>query len=152
MENDVVQFCKSCHGCQLVSTQSKPDPMSRNEFPSGLWQHVARDYLGLPSGDYLLVFVDYYSSWVEVVSTKSTAAEKTITMFKGVFCAHGNPLSVTADNGPQFRSEIFNKYLRQNGIEHHSTTPLWPQANGEIERQNSSLMKGTRIAQTEQKD
>lgn len=35
---------------------------------------------------------------------------------------------------------------------HLKTTPKWPQANGEVERQNSSLMKRIRIAQAERLD
>ena len=31
-------------------------------------------------------------------------------------------------------------------------TPLWPQANGEVERQNRSLLKRIKIAQIEKKD
>ena len=37
----------------------------------------------------------------------------------------------------------------QKGIIHLKTTPKWPQANGEVERQNASLMKRIRIAQAE---
>ena len=37
----------------------------------------------------------------------------------------------------------------ENGIEKQMTTPLWPQANGEIERQNRSILKRLRIAQAE---
>ena len=43
---------------------------------------------------------------------------------------HGLPLSVTTDNGP------FESYLEGCGIEHRKTIPLWPQANGKVERQN----------------
>ena len=32
------------------------------------------------------------------------------------------------------------------------TTPLWPRANGEVERQNRSLLKAMRAAQAEKKD
>ena len=39
--------------------------------------------------------------------------------------------------------------MEENGIEHIGTTPLWPQANGEIERQNRSILKRLRIAQAE---
>ena len=51
--------------------------------------------------------------------------------------------------GPQFTSEHFTKYLEENGIAHRRTTSLWPQANGEIERQNRSILKRLRIAQAE---
>ena len=70
-------------------------------------------------------------------------------MLSKIFVTHGLPLSLRADNGPQFTSEHFTKYLEENGIEHRRTTPLWPPANGEIERQNRSILKRLRIAQAE---
>ena len=39
--------------------------------------------------------------------------------------------------------------MEENGIAHRRTTSLWPQANGEIERQNRSILKRLRIAQAE---
>ena len=59
-------------------------------------------------------------------------------------------VSVTSDNGPQFISDTIEQYFTNCGIEHRKTTPLWPQANGEVERQNRSLLK--RIAQAENKN
>ncbi|PFX23985.1 Retrovirus-related Pol polyprotein from transposon 17.6 [Stylophora pistillata] len=53
------------------------------------------------------------------------------------------------DNGPQFVYEEFQAFLRTNGMEHRKTTPLWPQANGEVERQNRSLLKCIQIAHLE---
>ena len=47
---------------------------------------------------------------------------------------------------------MFELYLEDNGIEHRETTPLWPQANGEVERQNKSLLKRMKIAQAEEKE
>ena len=43
-------------------------------------------------------------------------------------------------------------YFQDNDIEHRTSTPCWPQANGEVERQNRSLLKVIRIAQAEKKD
>lgn len=37
-------------------------------------------------------------------------------------------------------------------IEHRYTTPLWPRANGEVERQNRSLLKSMRAAHAEGKN
>ena len=45
------------------------------------------------------------------------------------------------DSGAQFVSDEMEKYFQDNGIEHRTSTPLWPQANGEVERQNRSLLK-----------
>ena len=59
---------------------------------------------------------------------------------------------MTKHNGPQFRSDVFEQYLEDCGVEYRKTTPLWPQANGEVDRQNRSLLKRMRIAQAEGKE
>ena len=56
------------------------------------------------------------------------------------------------DNGPQFGSEVFERYLEDNGTEHRKTTQLWPQANDQVEKQNKSLLKRIRIAQPKGKE
>ena len=41
---------------------------------------------------------------------------------------------------------------KKNGINHRAVTPSHSAANGEVEKQNRSLMKRIRITQTESKD
>ena len=69
-----------------------------------------------------------------------------------ILVTHGLPLSIRTDNRPQFMNECFKNFMEENGVEHRMTTPLWPQANGEIERQNRSILKRLRIAQAEGKN
>ena len=61
-------------------------------------------------------------------------------------------MNITSDNEPQFQSKEFEKYLVDNGILHRKVTPPWNRANGEVERQNRSLLKGMSIAQADVKD
>ncbi|XP_061195212.1 uncharacterized protein K02A2.6-like [Saccostrea echinata] len=153
LDKSVEKFCKSCYGCQLVGQPSKPEPMKRTELPSAPWQHLAADLLGpLPSKEYIFVLVDYYSRYFEVAVTESISSEN-ITSLISKFClTHGLPFSIHTDNGPQFVSEHFKDFMLDNGIVHHRTTPLWQQANGEVERQNRSIMKRVRIAFAEGRD
>ena len=81
--------------------------------------------------------------------TKSTTSEKTVSMLSRIFVTLGLPLSLRTGNGSQYVSDHFKKYLEEDGIEHRRTAPLWPQENGEIERQNRSILKRLRIAQAE---
>ena len=74
---------------------------------------------------------------------------KVIDNLEDIFSLHGLPITIKCDNGPQFISGEFQECCVQNGIVHLKTTPKWPQANGEVERQNASLMKRIRIAQAE---
>ena len=153
IDREAEKFCKTCHGCQLVSSPANPEPIKSTPLPSGPWQHLAIDLLGpLPSGESVLVIVDYFSRYYEVEVMRSTTSEKVIECLEKIFTTHGLPLSLRNDNGPQFRSEVFELYLDDNGIEHRKTTPLWPQANGEVERQNKSLLKRMKIAQAEGKE
>ncbi|XP_015779025.1 PREDICTED: uncharacterized protein K02A2.6-like [Acropora digitifera] len=96
--------------------------------------------------------LDYYSRFFEMQFTKSITTEKIVSLMSKKFVTHGLPCSLRTDNGPQFVSDHFKGYLEKNGIEHSRTTPLWPQANGQIERQNRTILKRLRISQAEGRD
>ena len=62
MDAATEKLCRSCHGCQVVGELCAPEPMQRIEPPTGPWQDVAVDLMGLlPTGESLLVVVDYYT-------------------------------------------------------------------------------------------
>ena len=79
--------------------------------------------------------------------TKSITAKKIVTLMSKMFVTHGLPFFLRAENGTQFISDHFKRYLEKTGIEHKQTAPLWPQANKEIERKNPTILKSLRIAQ-----
>ena len=98
------------------------------------------------------MLVDYYSRWLGIAIMRKTTAEVLTPILTKIFSTHGLPLTITTDNGPQFISHHFRNYCKENGIEHRKITPIRPQANGEIERQNRSLLKRMRIAQAEKRN
>jgi len=153
MDKDVEKVCKVCHGCQVTSGCDPPDPMSRVLPPNAPWQDCSADLLGhLPTGESMLVVVDYFSRFVEVAILKSTTSTKIIEAISPMFARFGVAFSLRTDNGPQFVSEEFELFLQAYGVEHRRTTPLWPQANGEVKRQNRSLLKCLQIANLEGKN
>lgn len=150
MDMAIEAFVKNGRGCILVSTPDPPQPMVRKEMPNGPWEDIAIDFLGpLPNGETLLVVVDYYSRYIEVCEMNQTTAKHTIDELGKIFYRYGIPLSVRADNGPQFNSncEEFKNFCDEFGIRLVNTIPYWPQQNGEVERQNRSILKRLRIAQ-----
>ena len=150
MDSGIEKYVKSCYGCQLVGSPCKPEPLKPPDLPARPWQDLAIDLMGpLPSGDYVFVCVDYYSRYYEIDILRTITSEKIIDSLEQIFIVHGLPISITSDNGRQFISEEFEKYLEDNDIVHRCTTPLHPSANGEVERQNRSLLKRLKIAQTE---
>ena len=131
---------------------SPPEPMQRTEPPTGPWQDLAAELMGpMPGGENLLVVVDYYSRYYEFVVTWSTTSPKIIAALTEIFARFGYPYLLKADNEPQFDSREFEELLRERGIEQRRSPPLWPQANGEVERQNRTLLKAMKVAAAEGK-
>lgn len=146
LDKDVSRFVKTCQSCLIVSAPSKPEPMTRRPLPIAPWIDIAIDFLGpLPTGEFLLVVIDYFSRYMEVKIMKSITAEATIDVLDEVFLRLGYPRTITLDNGRQFVSTKFHEYCKFNGIHLNHVAPYWPQANGLVERQNRSLLKRIRI-------
>ena len=148
IDKAVETYCRSCHGCQLVARPDAPEPIRSTTLPVGPWIDVGVDLLGpLPSGHSILVVVDYYSRYYEYSILQSTTTEKVLDSLDDMFSRQGWPMTIKSDNGPQFRSDEFGDYCTHYAIQHLRVTAKWAQANGEVERQNASIMKRVRIAQ-----
>ncbi|XP_062710772.1 uncharacterized protein LOC134288869 [Aedes albopictus] len=120
----------------------------RRALPEKPWVDVAIDFLGpLPSGEYLLVIIDYFSRYKEVEILRKITANETAERLEKIFVRLGYPRTITLDNGRQFVSTYFDQYCKQRGIILNKTTPYWPQENGLVERQNRSLVKRLKISQ-----
>ena len=76
---------------------------------------------------------------------RSTTSAAVIKCLDSHFARYGVPAGLRTDNDS-------NLVLEEMGIVHHCNTPLWPRANGEVERQNRSLLKARRVSQAEGKD
>lgn len=148
IDRQTEEFVKHCRGCTLVSAPNAPEPLRPTELPMAPWEHLAIDFLGpLPTGHYIFVVVDYYSRFVEVEIMTRIDSVQTIKRLKVMFARFGLPISITADNGKQLVSGDFKQYCEVHNIHLNSTTPYWPQMNGEVERQNRSLLKRMIICQ-----
>lgn len=153
MDKQAEKYVRTCHGCQVVALPDYPQPMKRRRLPDGPWKELAIDLLGpLPSKHYLLVVVDYYSRFYEVDVLNNIEAKTIIKSLKKSFARFGNPISITSDNGRQFISSEYKEFCEENDIKIFNICPLWPQANGEVERQNRSILKRLKIAQASKGD
>lgn len=70
-------------------------------------------------------------------------ASETIKELVTIFSRFGPPSTLRADNGSQFSSkcEEFNDFCKTNDISLVTTILFWPAMNGEVVRQNRSLLK-----------
>lgn len=127
--------------------------MNRRKMPDKPWVDIAIDFLGpLPDGNSILGIVDYFSRHLELEIMQKVTAQGTIAALEPHFVRFGYPVTITLDNGSQFISREFEDYCKERNIELNHTTPYFPQENGEIERQNRSIVKRLKIANVERKD
>lgn len=147
IDRDVERMCSRCDVCVRVNGPNAPTPLQMTEMPTKPWVLVGFDLLGpLPDGRSVAVVVDYYSRYVEAGFLRSTTTDKIVDFLDSIFSRQGYPETLRSDNGPQMVSAVFRSYLDQCGIRWLSTTPLWAQANGLVERNNQGLLKSLRVA------
>ena len=95
---------------------------------------MATDLFELETADYLLE-VDYISRYVQTTQMhKTTKSTEIIKALKENFARHGIPEELRSDNGPQYTSAEFTHFAREWGFKHVTSSPRYPQSNGEVER------------------
>ena len=132
MSKQIEEFVRNCTTC-AKDQKNCAEPLMTTPFPSRPWQRIATDLFELRKDDYLLV-IDYFSRYAELAKLSTTTSPSVITHLKSMFARHGCPETLVSDNGPQYASEKFAKFSEQYGFEHITSSPRYPQSNGEIEK------------------
>lgn len=107
--------------------------MIPSRIPGKPWEMVATYLFTWENSEYLVI-VDYHSRFFEVVKLPDTKSMTIITHTKSIFARHGIPSEVISDNGPQYSSKDFSLFAEQWEFKHTTVSPLYPQANGLVER------------------
>ncbi|XP_062538133.1 uncharacterized protein K02A2.6-like [Armigeres subalbatus] len=150
---DAEQTVKSCLDCQLVSSINPPEPMSVRNLPTQPWHTLSMDMLGpLPSSESILVIIDLYSRFRLTEVMQTTTSGDIIKRLRRTFFRMGIPAVLVSDNAKNFSSSQMEEFCRDLGIKLQHTTPYWPLANRDAERQNRSILKILRISQANGSD
>jgi len=134
----IKEMLSKCEACARRKPVQPHGPL-KSEVPDEPWGTVAMDFCGPypESGGYkyVLVFVDQFTKWVELVPT---ANQDTLTviraMYEHIICRHGCPRRLLSDNGPSFRSKLLDKLCVHFGIKKVFSTAYYPQGDGYAER------------------
>ena len=125
---------KSCDQCQSAAKMPVKVPLEPWRPATEPWERVHIDYAGPVDGQYLLVIVDSFSKWPEVVITSTMTTSATLRILTESFARNGNPKTLVSDNGPQFVSDAFKQFCESRGIIRMNTPPYHPSSNGQAER------------------
>uniref|UniRef100_A0A671NMU5 Integrase catalytic domain-containing protein n=1 Tax=Sinocyclocheilus anshuiensis TaxID=1608454 RepID=A0A671NMU5_9TELE len=148
--SEAKKYVISCAVCQFTKpSQRKPAGFMIPICPQRPWEYTGVDFAGpLPctscGNAYILVFVDYFSKWVEVSAVREATAQVAASkLLSEVFARHGAPTYLISDRGSPFVSELFKNVLSALGSEHRLTTAYHPQTNA-TERVNRTLKTAIR--------
>ena len=73
----------------------------------------------------------------------ATITEKNIRTFvwRNIICRFRIPRVLISDNGKQFNNNAYRDFCSELGVKNHYSSPAHPQANGQVEVTNRSLLK-----------
>lgn len=134
MKKQIEDYVMSCHVCQTFQKSQHPEPLISHDIVLRPWYKAGADIFHLFGQSYLLI-VDYYSKYVEVLNlNKDLTSNNVIHKLKSVFSRFGIPNVLFTDNGPEFSSLIFKKFSKTWDFVHKTSSPLYAQSNGQVER------------------
>ena len=91
---------------------------------------------------FLVVGIGYFTKWVEAEPLASITQQNVKNfVWKNIVCRFGVPRVLVSDNGRQFDNALFKNFCEYFGIQNHYSSPAHPQANGQAEDANRSLLK-----------
>ncbi|XP_060549063.1 uncharacterized protein K02A2.6-like, partial [Pantherophis guttatus] len=91
LDRDIEQWVSRCDPCQEVRPAPLQSEVAKWETPSNPWSRIHIDFAGPMQGRHLLIVVDTFSKWLEVVPMASTTTEATIRALRRLFATHGLP-------------------------------------------------------------
>ena len=133
ISNDIKKMTTTCSTCLQYSKQQLKEPLHPHSVPSFPWQKVGTDLLQYKGAQYLLV-ADYYSKYPVLRKLNATTSNAVIDQLKSIFAEYGMPETLVSDNGPQHRSQEFSTFCNHWGIDHSTSSLLYLQSNGFVER------------------
>ncbi|GFZ01679.1 hypothetical protein Acr_15g0002880 [Actinidia rufa] len=148
MERDATAYVKRCDKCQRFAPVShlphtEMVPMS-SPWPFAQW---GIDILGpLPQAPlqrkFLIVAIDYFTKWIEAQPlAKITEKNTRDFIWKHLVCRFGIPKVIISDNARQFDNDRFRLFCSDLAISHHFSSPGHPQANGQVEVTNRTILR-----------
>lgn len=150
MRTDIRRLVRECPTCQKNRLPFVPGIRAPGSLAvEQPFSEVAVDFMGpfpvdAHNNEYILVFVDQFSRYVELFPTTAPTAEAAANGLLHVFGRYGAPLRLRSDQGPHFTADVIKHFLSMTRTDHHFTTPYHHHANGTVERANREVLRHLR--------
>jgi len=83
---------------------------------------------------YIIVAIDYFTKWAKAMPTlKNNGEMAALFFFNHVVARFGVPQAIVTYHGSHFCNHMMVELTTNLGPSHDSSTPYYPQANGQVE-------------------
>lgn len=134
---NLVSDCTECNSFQNNQPKETLRPTTTPDFP---WCEVASHIFHREDNNYVIT-VDYFSKFIEVDKISDLSTTATMPAVKSQVWCHGIPQTLRTGNGPQFSRKEFSDFRVEYGIRHTTSSPNYPQSNGEAERPGQTVKR-----------
>ena len=153
MRSAAEEYALSCPSCQQLKPRNsfKPGLLQSLPVPERIWTDLTMDFIvGLPEVrgfDSIYVVVDRLSKYAHFIPCSSSiTADGVAKLFLNhIWKLHGFPRSIITDRDPKFVSAFWRAFMTRLNIEHNMTTANHPEADGQTERTNRTLVQYLRL-------
>eukprot|EP00923_Selenidium_pygospionis_P005525 GHVN01009321.1.p1 GENE.GHVN01009321.1~~GHVN01009321.1.p1 ORF type:complete len:551 (-),score=43.81 GHVN01009321.1:978-2630(-) len=149
---DVDWFYSSCEACARGSRRFPTHHGLLHPIPtSGPFEILALDIFGpIPTSrrgfKYILVFIDHYSKWVELVGAREVTSKVIANaLHEHIITRFTCPSVFLTDRGPQFTSEVCAQLCKMYGVKKLFTSAYHPQGDPCAEAFNKFLKQLLRV-------
>ena len=124
IDRQVESLIKSCHAYQVTAQPTvKCEPLCL-KFQSP-WKVIALDLQGpYPTGDYLLVVIDYRSRYPIIRSLWTIESDVIVKELEDIFAMFELPKMAASDNDVNLISREFDNFLDEYGVCHRVSHPI----------------------------
>jgi hypothetical protein len=131
----IVDNCRACQQYNTTREGFHPAQTTDATFPL---DHVAIDCATLHCTSngavYVLIMVDYFTKFVFIRALSDKKMTTIANALWLIFADFGLPKIIQSDNGSEFVNSLIKELVLATKMDHHLTTPYYPQANGRVER------------------
>ncbi|VFQ85727.1 unnamed protein product [Cuscuta campestris] len=149
MRKDCEEYVRKCPTCQQF--QNIPGRPATNYtpiisvIPFSRWGIDIVEALPKGAGQarWIVVAIDYFTKWVEAKPLAGITGRQMIDFVgTNILCRFGVPRQIISDNGTQFEEAEFQDFLKTWRIQHTKVSVAYPQANGQVENANRTIIHG----------
>ena len=157
MAKRVKSHINACEVCPLSKGKVTTEPPGTYPPPNNVFESMSCDILALPrtenGSQFVVVFIDQFSRYCELrVIPDKTADSIAYAFMNAVIARWGCPVYLTSDNGPEFANNVIVKLCEKLNIKRPKILARRPQANGYVERANSTILKILRTLSEERRN